>query len=89
MDRGDPRCAQNLTLGGLEEAFSVCVSGWNACAHFHRISMEQTFRDKIASSDPTAQPWYETRQQVTVGGTSATQDSVAKHGRTSVQRATG
>lgn len=60
IDKGDARCEGRFTLGALESAFDVCVTGWLACPHYHRISMEESFQARVASGDPGAALWYET-----------------------------
>ncbi len=40
LDRDDARCAHRLSLGRIDQAFSVCFSAFHACPVFQRISAE-------------------------------------------------
>jgi hypothetical protein len=41
LDRNDLRCATRLSLGRIEQAFSVCFGAYHGCPMFHRINGEQ------------------------------------------------
>ena len=48
VDRNDARCGHRLSIGRLDQAFSVCFGSFHACPHFHRINNE------VAIDDPDA-----------------------------------
>ncbi|MDA0803730.1 MAG: hypothetical protein O2819_08275 [Planctomycetota bacterium] len=79
IDKGDRRCADRLTIGGLEMAFEVCVSGWNACPHYHRINLEESFQVRVEAGDPSAALWYSTLHQAAAANPGVQAPSRVRH----------
>lgn len=58
VDRDDARCGHRLTLGRIEQAFSVCFGAFNACPLYHRLCGEI---DAATDFDAPARPLIEIR----------------------------
>lgn len=50
MECNDGRCTSRFAMGEIEQLFTYCCGGYQACALYHRINMEQRFRALVGDS---------------------------------------
>jgi len=40
LDRNDARCGSRFRLGGIDQAFDVCLGSFHGCVMYHRLNRE-------------------------------------------------